>query len=158
MRWSGMAILDTVTLKRSALIGNVIVGNRSKTHQKVRVCIPGWLADALRALPPKGAEYFFWGGKVQAKSAAQTYYRLLKQAGMKNSHGFRHYFISTTLATGTAVEDVSTMVGTSPAEIRKTYRHYIKEATDRLDRVQEEAWIKQGLDKNGNPRKVGAAI
>jgi hypothetical protein len=36
----------------------------------------------------------------------------------------------------------------------KTYRHWIKEATDRLDDVQQQAWLKQGLDKDGNPRKV----
>jgi hypothetical protein len=47
--------------------------------------------------------------------------------------------------------DVSAMVGTSPTEIRKTYRHYIKEATDRLDSVQEQAWLAMGLDKDGNP-------
>ena len=69
-------------------------------------------------------------------------------------HGFRHYFISTTLAAGVSVEDVSAMVGTSPDEIRKTYRHWIKEATDRLDRVQEQVWIAQGLDRDGNPPTV----
>ena len=75
-----------------------------------------------------------------------------KKASVKmTSHRFRHYFISTTLATGVSVEDVSALVGTSPNEIRKTYRHYIKEAVDRLDRVQEQAWIAQGLDKDGNP-------
>jgi hypothetical protein len=42
------------------------------------------------------------------------------------------------------------MVGSSPNEIRKTYRHWIKEAEDRLDKVQREAWLKMGLDENGN--------
>jgi len=45
------------------------------------------------------------------------------------------------------------MVGTSPNEIRKTYRHWIKEATDRLDRIQEQVWIAQGLDKDGNQKQ-----
>ena len=44
------------------------------------------------------------------------------------------------------------MVGTRPDEIRKTYRHFIKEAIDRLDREQEQAWLGEGLDKDGNPR------
>ena len=44
------------------------------------------------------------------------------------------------------------MVGTSPNEIRKTYRHFIKEAVDRLDAVQQQAWLKQGLDADGNPQ------
>jgi integrase len=156
MRYSGMAILDTATLKRGALVGNLITGNRTKTHEAFRVRIPMWLADDLRALEGND-KYFFWDGKMKATSVAQIYRRLLSdaftQAGVKmTTHGFRHYFISTTLATGVSVEDVSAMVGTSPNEIRKTYRHWIKEATDRLDTVQQQAWIAQGLDKDGNPK------
>ncbi len=41
--------------------------------------------------------------------------------------------------------------------IFKTYSHYIKEAVDRLDRTQEQAWIAQGLDKDGNP-KTGTVL
>lgn len=40
------------------------------------------------------------------------------------------------------VDDVADMVGTSPKEIRKTYRHWIKEAEKRLDAVRREAWLK----------------
>jgi hypothetical protein len=42
------------------------------------------------------------------------------------------------------------MVGTSPQEIRKTYRHYIKKGEERLDDVQATVWKQQGLDANGN--------
>ncbi len=41
------------------------------------------------------------------------------------------------------------MVGTSPAEIRKTYQHWIKEKSDRLRKVQEAAWEVQGIDVSG---------
>ena len=67
-------------------------------------------------------------------------------------HGFRHYRITEWLAAGVRVEDVADMVGTSPKEIRETYRHWIKEAEDRLDEVQRQAWLAQGFDKNGNPK------
>jgi hypothetical protein len=36
-------------------------------------------------------------------------------------HGFPHYFITQRRAQGWSVDEVSTMVGTSPQEIRKTY-------------------------------------
>ncbi len=157
MRFSGMALRDTTILKRSCLVGNLITNRRTKTDEPFRVRIPVFLANELRALLPVNAEYFFWDGVTSAEVVANRYRRFLevafKKANVKmTSHGFRHYFISTTLATGVNVEDVSAMVGTSPNEIRKTYRHYIKEAVDRLDRVQEQAWIAQGLDKDGNPR------
>jgi integrase len=155
LRYSGLAIQDAATLKRDALVGNLITGNRAKTHESFRVRIPMWLADELRGLA--GDEYFFWNGRVKVTSVVHHYRALLvdafKKAGVKMTpHGFRHYFISATLATGVLVEDVSAMVGTSPNEIRKTYRHWIKEATDRLDEVQQQAWIKQGLDADGNPK------
>jgi hypothetical protein len=47
---------------------------------------------------------------------------------------------------------VADMVGTSPKEIRKTYRHWIQEEEGRLDEAQREAWLRMGLDKNGNPK------
>jgi integrase/recombinase XerD len=158
MRFSGMAISDASTLKRSALTaGNLITGKRQKTNAAYRVRIPMWLADELRALPPRDAEYFFWDGTMTLESLAGQHRRQLdrafKEAKVKmTSHRFRHFFVSTTLAAGVSVEDVSAMTGTSPNELRKTYRHYIKEAVDRLDVVQRQVWIKQGLDRNGNPQ------
>ena len=158
MRYSGMAIQDAATLQRSALVGNLITGRRRKTGESFRVRIPVWLADEMRSLP--GTEYFFWDGRIQPESVSENY-RLLLRAAFKEApgvkmtpHGFRHFFITQTLATGVSVEDVSHMVGTSPNEIRKTYRHFVKEATDRLDEVQRQAWVKQGLDEQGNPRKA----
>jgi integrase len=154
MRYSGMAIQDTASLKRSCLVENLITSRRVKTDNPFRVRIPVWLADELRTLPPVNAEYFFYD---ESANALRQYRHLLpkafERASVKmTSHGFRHYFISSKLATGMTVEDVSTMVGTSPNEIRKTYRHYIKEAVDRLDREQERSWLAEGLDKDGNPQ------
>lgn len=68
------------------------------------------------------------------------------------AHGFRHYRISEWCAAGVKPEDVADFVGTSPDEIRKTYRHWIKEAEDRLDEVQRHEWLAKGLDENGNPK------
>jgi integrase len=157
MRWSGMAIIDAATLKRSALVGNLITSSRTKTDKSFRVRIPMWLAKELHALPPVNATYFFWDGKMLAKSVTRHYRDLLRdafeQAGVKMTpHKFRHYFISTELSTGTSAEDVSKMVGTSPAEVRKTYEHWIKDAMDRLDDVQALSWKRRGLDENGNPK------
>jgi integrase len=160
MRFSGMAIRDACTLRRSALVGNLITSNRIKTDKSFRVRIPLWLANELHALPPVNATYFFWNPtKMSAKSASQCFAFLLadsfKEAGVEMTpHKFRHYFISQTLAAGVSVEDVSAMVGTSPNEIRKTYRHWIKAAIDRLDDVQRQAWAAQGLDQDGSPKKV----
>ncbi len=44
-------------------------------------------------------------------------------------------------------------MGTSEKEIRKTYEHWIKEAEERLDEVQRQAWLAQGLDEKGTEKR-----
>lgn len=126
--------------------GTLIRGNRTKTNERYRVRISQSLAEQLEALgsPAFPDTYVKWREDVN---------KVIRQSGVKMTpHGFRHYRITELLAAGVRVEDVADMVGTSPKEIRKTYRHWIKEAEDRLDEVQRQAWLAQGLDKNGNPK------
>jgi integrase len=127
--------------------GTLIRGNRTKTGEAYRVRISQSLADQLQALgsPAFPGTYVKW---------REDLYKVFRHAGVKMTpHGFRHYRISKWLAAGVRVEDVADMVGTSPDEIRKTYRHWIKEAEDRLDEVQRQAWLAQGLDENGDPKE-----
>jgi integrase len=126
--------------------GTLIRGNRTKTNERYRVRISQSLAEQLEALgsPAFPDTYVKWREDVN---------KVIRQSGVKMTpHGFRHYRITELLAAGVRVEDVADMVGTSPKEIRETYRHWIKEAEDRLDEVQRQAWLAQGLDKNGNPK------
>jgi len=122
----------------------VIRGNRTKTNQRYRVRISESLAKQLETLgePAFPGTYSQWRERVN---------KAIKDAGVKTTpHGFRHYRITEWLSAGVRVDDVADMVGSSPNEIRKTYRHWIKEAEDRLDKVQREAWLAMGLDENGN--------
>ena len=124
----------------------LIRGNRTKTNERYRVRISQSLAAQLEALgtPAFAGTYVKWREDVN---------KAIRQAGVKMTpHGFRHFQITAWLAAGCRVEDVADMVGTSPKEIRKTYRHSIKEAEDRLDEVQRQAWLAQGLDMNGNSK------
>jgi integrase len=124
----------------------LIRGNRTKTNERYRVRISQSLAEQLEALgsPAFPDTYVKWREEVN---------KVIRQSGVKMTpHGFRHYRITELLAAGVRVEDVADMVGTSPKEIRETYRHWIKEAEDRLDEVQRQAWLAQGLDKNGNAK------
>lgn len=124
----------------------LIRGNRTKTNERYRVRMSQSLAGQLEALgnPAFPDTYTKFREDVN---------KVIMQAGVRMTpHGFRHYRITEWLAAGVRVEDVADMVGTSPKEIRKTYRHWIKEAEDRLDDVQRQAWLAQGLDTNGNPK------
>jgi integrase len=124
--------------------GKVIRGNRTKTNERYRVRISDSLAKQLEAL----GEPAFPGTLTQWRERVN---KAISDACVKTTpHGFRHYKITEWLSAGVYVDDVADMVGTSSNEIRKTYRHWIKEAEDRLDDVQREAWLKMGLDENGN--------
>ncbi len=127
-----------------AIHEQVIRGNRTKTNERYRVRISESLAKQLEALgePAFPGTYPQWRERVN---------KVIRDAGVETTpHGFRHYRITEWLSAGVRVDDVADMVGSSPDEIRRTYRHWIKEAEDRLDEVQREAWLKMGLDKNGN--------
>lgn len=145
MRWSAMALIDAIALTPTKMNGNLIQGNRTKTREPYSVRIPTWLADALRDYPG-----FSRGGPIYRKRLG----KLFRSAGVKMTpHGFRHFRITEWLSQGARVDDVARMVGTSPTEIRKTYQHWTKESQDRLDEVQRQMWLAQGLDENGNERK-----
>ena len=125
----------------------LIRGNRTKTGERYRVRISQSSANQLKALgsPAFPGTYVKWREEV---------YKAFRAAGVDMTpHGFRHFRISEWLAQGISPTDVSKMVGTSEKEIRNTYEHWIKEAEDRLDEVQRQAWLAQGLDENGDPRK-----
>ena len=130
--------------RRPVVQGNVIRGNRTKTNERYRVRISDSLSKQLEALgePAFPGTYTQWRERIN---------KAIKDARVKTTpHGFRHFRITEWLSAGVHVDDVADMVGSSPNEIRKTYRHWIKEAEDRLDEVQREAWLKMGLDENGN--------
>jgi hypothetical protein len=134
MRETAVALVDAQKFDPATLEdGTLIRNNRHKTHERFRVRISSSLAKQLEALgsPAFPGTYREW----------------------RERHGFRHFRISEWLAEGVSVSDVSKWVGTSEKEIRKTYEHWIKEAEDRLDEVQKQAWLAQGLDENGNQKK-----
>jgi len=132
--------------RRPVIQNNVIRGNRTKTNERYRVRISESLEKQLEALgkPAFPGKYPQWRERVN---------KAIKDAGVETTpHGFRHFKITEWLSTGVRIEDVAYMVGTSPSEIRKTYRHWIKEAEDRMDEEQSKSWLKMGLDENGNER------
>jgi integrase len=145
MRESAMALVDAQKFDPAKLEdGTLIRSKRIKTHERFRVRISQSLAVQLETLgcPAFPGTYREWRERL---------YKVFRKAGVKMTpHGFRHFRISEWLAQGVSVADVSKWVGTSEKEIRKTYEHWIKEAEDRLDEVQRQAWLAQGLDENGN--------
>jgi integrase len=133
--------------RRPIVEGTLVRGNRTKTNERYRVRISQQLAEQLKARdhPAFAGTESLWRERVN---------KAISNAGVDTTpHGFRHYRISEWLSLGVHPSIVADYVGTSEKEIRKTYHHWIREYEDHLDDTQRQAWLKQGLDENGNPRK-----
>jgi integrase/recombinase XerD len=159
MRWTGLAILDTMTLRRTALTLDTTKGlhkvttKRKKTGTPVSVPIPPDVATALLALPTAG-DYFFWSGVGKPQSATSNWGQryiapVFKEAGITSdgnmlSHRLRDTFAVDLLEKGVPMEEVSKLLG--HASIRTTEKHYAKWSKGRQDRVDSlvtGTWAKE---------------
>jgi integrase len=147
MRYSGLRIGDTATLKRDRLHGNKILLYQAKTGTPVYVPIPDFVAEALRKLDDDG-EYFFWTtgrGTVRTITANWERYlsRVFELSGVANahSHRFRDTFAVELLLGGVPIEQVSILLG--HAAVRITERHYapwVKARQEQLEVSVQRAW------------------
>jgi integrase/recombinase XerD len=159
MRWSGMAIRDAVCLERANLIGQSIKSERSKTGKKFSVLIPEWLVNRLESLPNNDPHHFFWHRRTDGsklKSIVTLYGGwfgdVFKMAGITgHSHQLRHSFATYHLSRAVSVERVAEWMGDSPAEVRRTYEHWITERTELSEQEMRASWEKMGLNSVGNP-------
>jgi len=71
MRWSGLSILDAVTLERNRLQGHRLLLYRHKTKVPVFVPIPAAVAEMMHALPNSNRA-IFWTGNGDPHTALGT--------------------------------------------------------------------------------------
>lgn len=140
MRWSGLSILDAVTLARDRLSKNEENDDQiflylAKTNVPVYVVIPPDVADLLRSLPNSNPNYFFWPGNGDPRSAAnvfqRSYWKLFRLAKICQPDGtrkrcyphmFRDTFAVELLLAGNPIDQVALLLGHSSVKI--TERHY----------------------------------
>jgi len=156
-RWSGLSIVDALTLSRSSLHDdNSIELYRTKTGEPVLTILPANVADLLRLMPNEHAGFFFWNGEEPKSSLVGRYSKWLAMVfdqagisrdrtngGMTLSHRFRDTFAVEFLKTGGRMEDLSMLLGHS--NIGTTQKHYnawVPARKERLLRVAEEAMAK----------------
>jgi integrase len=149
MRYSGLRIGDTITLKRDQLKGKDLFLYTQKTGQPVYVPVPDFVVAALKKIE-KGTEHFFWTGK-NLRSAVANWSRYLARvfelADVKNahSHRFRDTFATELLLAGVPLEDVSILLGHSNTRI--TWHHYapwVRERQLKLEDSVKRAWTLEG--------------
>lgn len=159
MRWSGLSIRDTVTLRRDEIIDDRakhlyrVVTARQKTGTDVSVPLPPGIAKAILAVHNDNPTYLFWNtGSGKEQSAVTNWQHDLRQlfrdaginsAGHMLSHRLRDTFAVDLLEKGVPLEEVSKLLGHD--SIRTTERHYakwVKARQDRLDALVTGTWAK----------------
>jgi len=156
MRWSGLAIIDAVTLKRASLTeNNALFLRRAKTGNPVYVPLPPKVAQLLRELSSDNPLYFFWSGHGDPRSAVHGYTRSLRKlfriADLKqpdgsskrcHSHMFRDTFAVEALLAGVQIQDVSVLLGhTRVAMTEKHYFPWVLARQEQLYMAVRETWF-----------------
>jgi integrase/recombinase XerD len=152
MRYSGLRIGDAVSLSLDRLNGNVLFLYTAKTGTPVRVTLPEFVADALRATPPMNDRFWFWTGESKLRTAIGKWqdrllslFRLAGVAG-GHAHRFRDTFAVELLLSGVSLERVSVLLGHQ--SVRITERHYspwVRARQEQLEADLERAWSRDPL-------------
>ena len=146
MRYSGLAIGDAVTLRRTAVAGTELTLRRAKSGELVTVDLPDGVVRAMASIPVPNEDYFWWSGKGKPVTRAK-YWRvrlgaIADRAGVAGfrPHRLRDTFAVSLLGQGVAMEDVSALLGHS--SISTTERYYApwdRRRRERLMRIVREA-------------------
>lgn len=162
MRWSGLSILDAVTLERQRLQGSRLLLYRHKTKVPVFVPLPPAVAGLLDALPKSNPRYYFWSGNGDPHTAKKGWQRSLRQlfktVNLKTEddvprrchpHMFRDTFAVELLLAGVPLDQVSLLLAHSSIKItEKHYAPFVKARQQQL-----EASVRMSWPTGGEPQK-----
>jgi integrase/recombinase XerD len=155
-RWSGLSIIDALTLSRTKLYpDNSLELRRTKTNEAVVTALPPQVAEHLRMMSAEHPGHFFWDGKEKIESLRARYMNMLRVVfdaaavsrdvdGMALSHRFRDTFAVEFLQSGGRMEDLQELLGHS--SIQTTHDHYAAWTPGRRDRLRliaEESFQRQ---------------
>jgi integrase len=108
------------------------------------VPIPDTVGKALRAVPRKNPQYFFWSGHSKVQAAASVWRKriakVFEDAKIKDGypHRFRDTFAVGLLEKGVSLETVSVLLGHQSIKI--TQRHYSPWVKTRQEALEREVF------------------
>ncbi len=154
MRWSGLSILDAVTLERRRLEGDRLLLYRHKTKVPVYVPLPPVVTTLLETLPNSNPRYFFWSGNGDPHTAKKGWQRSLRRLfrdlnltsedGVPkrcHPHMFRDTFAVELLLAGVPLDQVSLLLGHSSIKVtEKHYAPFVKARQQQLEQSARMAW------------------
>jgi integrase/recombinase XerD len=158
MRYSGLAIRDAVTLRRSEIEWDAskklhrVTTSRQKTGTHVSVPLPPDVAQEVLGVLNGNPEYVFWSTGTGKEQSAVTNWQhelrhLFRSAGFPKGHP--HQLRDTAavewLKAGLPLEEVSKLLGhDSIKTTERSYAKWVKARQDRLDSLVVATWSKPG--------------
>jgi integrase len=145
LRYTALRISDVAMMRWDRIQDGRIVLRTQKNGKPVSLPVHPQLQAALNNLPlPLGAEpgcpYLFWNGNSKNRGTAVDNLRsalnsVFRRSGIKGArpHRFRHTLATELLVKGRTAEDVSIILGNSPAIVRKHYVGWIPAYQKRTD-------------------------
>jgi integrase len=173
MRYSGLAIMDAVTIRRAELVWDThakmhsVVTSRQKTGTHVSVPLPPDVAAEIIAVMELNGhpDYIFWN-RIEGKPKAavdvweRAFRRAFKAAGMPDghSHQLRDTFAVELLKHGVPIEEVSKLLGhTSIRTTEKSYAPWVQARQQRLNSLVVATWTTTPTPTT-TPTKKGGKI
>lgn len=144
LRFTGMRIGDVITLSREHVQGGYIRKNAIKNGRLLRIELHPTVTEALDRLPrpkaaPADSQFYFASGTASVRSlvkgAERTLSAVFKVSGVEGAfaHRFRHTFASELLGKGESIDVVASILGDTPAIIRRHYSKWTPEYQARQD-------------------------
>jgi integrase/recombinase XerD len=154
MRWSGLSILDAVTLERRRLDGDRLLLYRHKTKVPVYVPLPPTVTALLDSLPNSNPRYFSWSGNRDPHTAKKGWQRslrlLFRDLNLTSEDGlskrchpymFRDTFAVELLLAGVPLDQVSLLLGHNSIKVtEKHYTPFVKARQVQLEHSARMAW------------------
>lgn len=148
MRRAGLRISDAVTFRRNRLMadGSLFL-YMSKTNEPVSVPVHPELRQALEAVQPNAAGYYFWSGESEIATATDNWRgrlgQVFKRAAIEGGHPhrFRDTFAVDLLLRGVPLDQVSILLGHSSVKV--TERYYLAFVAARREQISNSvrrAW------------------
>jgi len=168
LRYTALRISDVAMLEHSRVrfaeqpgsLGEILV-RTTKTGKAVWLPLQRALETALKALPePRAvageARYFFWsgGGTVRAwvRDVTRTMNTVFSKSGVESAHAhrFRHTLAVELLSIGATDQEVSDVLGNTPAIVRKHYAPWCPQRQERLSSLLSKAFGSEFVQEPGD--------
>jgi site-specific recombinase XerD len=149
MASTGLAIRDTVQLKRDSLRDGWLRMKRQKTRRPVKQKLEAGLHHELLAVANGNPKYVFWNGTSKPATAVTKWQadlrKLMEDAGLwikgNVSHRFRDTAVDFWLGEGCSMTEVAAMLGDTVAVTEKHYATLqSKRFEERLAKMPTRKW------------------